>query len=989
MNKLIYIFLLLPILLLSACEKDTAPEATTLEISTDDPTDYGRKSITLNGTISDLSTIKEAGFLFWKSGDRENAREVACTDLESGKISVVVDGLDIGMPYLYCLYVGNGVNRKLSTSKSFSTPRVGAPQLSKITVEDDTRNIFSAFIQDDGIDESGKHIVAKGLCWNREGKPTVFDDKVVAKSDDTDFTEEIGNLLGETYYYFRAFAQNDSSYLAYGPELKVFIKRTVPTLGDITMPDSLNKIFQGKIIDEGKNQVTAQGFCWNTTGSPSVTDNKMMTDDKFIATLDAFEADSLYYIRAFAQNKEGYGYSPELSFKLEATIPVVGAVERIDSIRNVFKSSVINDGGSKVTTFGFCWNTTGQPTLTDNSTEADALSFTATVGDLEPGTYYVRAYAQNSAGTGYGDESVITIYPKRAPVIGNIEMIDLTNNTFVASDIDTGNSPVTEVGFCWNTTGMPTIYDYSTQVNKDNFSVSLRNLQPGTYYIRAYAQNAIGTGYSQELSFTIKPVISLPTIGYIERIDTDKNIFRAYNLNNGNDGITRAGFCWNTTGSPTSDDYYTQVDPLNFTATIEGWEPGNTYYIRAYAQNSAGTGYSPELIIEIPVLQKGGIYTLQDLMEFRDAVNNNQDISNWKDEKSIVNLYADIDMAALSYWDPISKCNFVFEGNNHTISNINLSKVDNYTYNLGLFGLIENTGIVRNLIIGEGSHATNDNADDLYFGSICGWNKGLIENCRSYCSVSLTEKYLLLIGVYAGGISGKNEGTIKDCTNYGNITSTWQVGGISGWNNSSIENSKNYGAIHCQEFEGGEGAHGIAGNDYKALIFGCTNHGDVSSEGGWSSGIGSSYGTIKDCINFGKIAGTSHTGGIAAGAHNGLISNCTNNGSVEVPDNNSFCSGGISAIVGWEDQTMHSTVQNCKNTGAIKGTSHLTGNIAGKLIYNGIISGCIYGGTVNGVPGTKENAVGVLEDGGTLKSTGTHRNMILCNTPKANHTRKK
>ncbi len=70
-------------------------------------------------------------------------------------------------------------------------------------------------------------------------------------------------------------------------------------------------------------------------------------------------------------------------------------------------------GGLTATAHGVVWNTTGTPTLADDSTDEGSTSatgaFTSTMTGLSPDTtYYVRAYAANAAGTVYGDEVTFT-----------------------------------------------------------------------------------------------------------------------------------------------------------------------------------------------------------------------------------------------------------------------------------------------------------------------------------------------------------------------------------------------------------------------------------------------------------------------------------------------------------------------------------------------------------------------------------------------------
>ena len=72
----------------------------------------------------------------------------------------------------------------------------------------------------------------------------------------------------------------------------------------------------------------------------------------------------------------------------------------------------------------------------------------------------------------------------------------------VSSD---GGAPVVSRGFCYNTTGNPTLANSTVQVGSGvgSYSVSLSGLQPNTgYYVRAFATNSVGTAYGNELSFT-------------------------------------------------------------------------------------------------------------------------------------------------------------------------------------------------------------------------------------------------------------------------------------------------------------------------------------------------------------------------------------------------------------------------------------------------------------------------------------------------------
>jgi hypothetical protein len=66
---------------------------------------------------------------------------------------------------------------------------------------------------------------------------------------------------------------------------------------------------------------------------------------------------------------------------------------------------------------------------------------------------------------------------------------------------------------------------------------------------------------------------------------------------NGGAVITARGVCWGTSPNPTTASSYTTDGTGNgsFTSSVTGLSDGTTYYLRAYATNSAGTSYGNEI----------------------------------------------------------------------------------------------------------------------------------------------------------------------------------------------------------------------------------------------------------------------------------------------------------------------------------------------------------------------------------------------------------
>lgn len=152
------------------------------------------------------------------------------------------------------------------------------------------------------------------------------------------------------------------------------------------------------------------------------------------------------------------------------TIPQVTttAVSNITATTATAGGTIVSDGGSKVTASGVCWSKTNpSPTIADDTLKTNTATgtFTGQMKNLSTiTTYYVRAYATNSAGTGYG-ATVSFKSPNKAPeasniiVAGNLNVLQkiVVRYRYTDAENDAADTP----GFQWylanDTTGSPVI----------------------------------------------------------------------------------------------------------------------------------------------------------------------------------------------------------------------------------------------------------------------------------------------------------------------------------------------------------------------------------------------------------------------------------------------------------------------------------------------------------------------------------------------------
>ncbi len=388
-----------------------------------------------------------------------------------------------------------------------------------------------------------------------------------------------------------------------------------------------------------------------------------------------------------------------------------------------------------------------------------------------------------------------------------------------------------------------------------------------------------------------------------------------------------------------------------------------------------------------------GVYditTEEDLFAFRDSLDAGKDYDGIE-----INLLNNIEISqGTTYVSPCANrdeglyvfCG-TFNGNNHTISNLNMVSSDDSTVS---FLPILYYGTIKDLTLKDVTieNGTTWNAAfvSISFGNDKIINCHLEGNCLIKSDENFSNNWNYTAGIIADNFQGSLE--IRDCTVGENVR-------IIGTTNSTQYRVAG-GILAYVRFYG-----------ENTLISNCINRADVESSYIASGIVGtvtsnsSNYNslTITDCTNYGNISSSEHGNGIKRMAgilaesfswSTVYIDRCINHGDITVNGNCATGSGGIAGEVAC------CSIQNTYNTGTVTAlASNTLGGIVGQFrteqtvepvytggteiiyfpeqfnsIYNCYNTGTVNGGNTNYVGGL----CGIIQD-----SSSTPANSIIVN----------
>lgn len=282
------------------------------------------------------------------------------------------------------------------------------------------------------------------------------------------------------------------------------------------------------------------------------------------------------------------------------------SVTKVDKYTAEILGYVTNKDNREITTLGICYNTSGNPNVSDKYTTASNTNnqLNCVIENLKPNTtYFARAFATDLSGTVYSKQVEFTTQEIPLTQLQDITIdeVNSTSASFSGGLISTGESEISKLGICYGQQPLPDISNEHVLADcqKSTFDISIDNLTPNTkYFARAFATDDAGTVYSKEIEFTTTetPIIRLKDIT-ASNITTTSAILSGGVLATGNSPISQLGICYGQQSSPDLSNHHVLANCQNtsFDITLTNLSPNTQYFARTFATDDAGTIYGNEI----------------------------------------------------------------------------------------------------------------------------------------------------------------------------------------------------------------------------------------------------------------------------------------------------------------------------------------------------------------------------------------------------------
>jgi hypothetical protein len=328
--------------------------------------------------------------------------------------SITLTGLTAGTLYHFQVASGDSsYNYATSSDGTFTTLTISAPSLTTSSASSLTQT--TATLNGSVTSTGGADVTTRGFAYSTS---TTLTTNVSTSTESGTFgtgaySYAVSSLTCNTTYYARAYGTNTSG-TGYGSIVSFTTSACAPTVTtqSATSVTESSATLNGTITVTGGANASIRGFVYGLTTSygATTTESGSFGTGAYTGAISSLTCNTLYHVKVYATNTGGTSYGSDTTFTTSAcSAPTIttSSASSLTQTTATLNGTITATGGSDATESGFAYGTsTDLSVVIATSTlgaQTGTSAFSSAVSSLTcNATYYVRAYATNVAGTGYG-----------------------------------------------------------------------------------------------------------------------------------------------------------------------------------------------------------------------------------------------------------------------------------------------------------------------------------------------------------------------------------------------------------------------------------------------------------------------------------------------------------------------------------------------------------------------------------------------------------
>lgn len=375
----------------------------------------------------------------------------------------------------------------------------------------------------------------------------------------------------------------------------------------------------GNIVSNGGSPIITSGLVWGTSPNPTIVLTTKTTNGSatgsFSSAITGLTSNTTYYVRAYATNITGTSYGNEYGFTTTSGGATVTDIDgnsyntlTIGSqtwMASNLKTTRLNNGTaipnvsadiawSSLSTPGYVWYDNDAATYQAGNFGALYNFYAVQAGNLCPVGWHVPTDGERQTLSDFLGGDFVSG--------GKLKEVGLVNwqspNTGATDEVGFTALPAGMRDYMgmFVSVGVSASWWSSTSMGISDAFFSAISTGTAEYMrVNMFKQSGLSVRCVQGLMPVVPPTVTTDqiTVYAITTANAGGNI-----TSDGGGAVTAAGVCWSTTPVPTTANSKT-IDVVStgaFSSSMTGLTMGTTYFVRAYATNSAGTSYGNEVV---------------------------------------------------------------------------------------------------------------------------------------------------------------------------------------------------------------------------------------------------------------------------------------------------------------------------------------------------------------------------------------------------------